>query len=130
MSRLLKFQSLVVLICVASILSFGCQSVVSNPPAGCENSKIYANKATIDLVLSVVVAGACALANTNPAYYRMAHESAQAAASLLRQQPISLSGLTDNLLINILSPLLGLIPVDQILSQCDRNYLADYLEMI
>jgi len=122
---------IVATICVLVMLVLiACTTVPTQRPVGCEDSYIYANKSTIDLVMSVAVMGVHALATTNPAYYRMAHESAQAAAALLRHQPISLSGLTNNLIVNILSPLLGLIPIDKVLSQCDRTYLSDFLLMI
>ena len=115
---------------VVLVVSLGCATIPINPPTGCEDSKIYAIKPTFDIVMSVAVTAVHVLASTNPVQYKLAHESAQAAAALFLKEPISLSGLTDNLILNIMSPLLGLIPVDQVLSECDRKELSKWFLMV
>ena len=77
--------------------------------------------------MQAAVIGVHVLALKEPGMYQMAHDAAQAAAALLKSQPVSLAALTDNSLVVLLTPLLGLIPMDEILSQCDRDYLAGYL---
>jgi hypothetical protein len=122
-------KKLIGIICIVILSGFiGCATVT--PPAGCENSYIFKNKPTFDIIMSVAITGVHVLASTNPAQYKLAHESAQAAAALLLKEPVSLSGLTDNLIINIMSPLLGLIPVDQVLSECDRKELSKWFLMV
>ena len=125
--RLIRLQ---LLCCFLLLMVTSCATIRTPIPVGCGQSYIYANKGVLDVVMSVVVQGVHALVIVNPTYYQRAHESAQVAAALLRQQPISLSKLTDSQIVNILSPLFGLIPIDAILDQCDRDYLADYLLMM
>jgi hypothetical protein len=121
----IKMKKLIILISMFAFI--GCATTTTKPPVGCEDSKIYANKQVIDTALTIAVTGIHAMAIVQPQYYTMAHEAAQKAAALLQSKPISLDGLIDNKLMDFFIPLLGLIPINSILSECDRTYLANNL---
>ncbi len=117
--------------CILSVfLAIGClttMAVQQPAPTGCEASLIYKNKVVIDTVLTVAIAAVHVAAAERPAWYGLVHAAAVEAAALLKKQPVTLMDITKNPYLNVLAPLLGLLPVDQVLSECDRLYLAAYL---
>jgi hypothetical protein len=125
----MKKNYAVMFVILAMVVVFGC-ATTGTPPADCPDSVIWKNKQVFDVTMSVAITGFHVLAATKPEIYKLAHESAQAAAALLRSQPVSLGVLTDNVIVNMLSPLLGLIPMDKILCSYDRIYIAGDLERI
>ena len=115
---------------LAVFLTVGCQTtgtVQQPPPAGCETSLIYKNKVVIDTVLTVAIMAVHVAAAERPAWYTLTSAAAKEAAALLKKQSVTLMEITQNPYLNVLTPLLGLLPMDQLLSECDRNYLAAML---
>lgn len=123
-------KRLLMVICCL-ILFIGCASVPVNAPTDCEKSVIYTkNKIYIDFGMSIAVTGVRSLSIAKPEYYALAHLAAIQAAALIRSKPVSLKDMMDNKLIDFYTPLLALIPMDHILCQADRDYIADHLLMI
>lgn len=122
-----KFLTILMMV---SFLLIGCTTVKTNSTVAEENCFIYNNQTVCNLVMWAIVAGSKVLAAERPDYYILVQKSAQVTASLLKSKPVSLKSLTDDKIINLLSPLLSMIPDDAVLCEWDRNYIADHLLMI
>jgi hypothetical protein len=124
---LVYFMAMVLLVTLGLVR---CSSTPTTPTAGCENSVLYKHKNVLDVALPAAVIGLHVMQAYQPQYYVLAHAAAQQAAALLASKPVSLQEMTNDKIIILLTPLLGLIPVDQILDKCDRDYLIAYLLMV
>jgi hypothetical protein len=121
-------KSIVILAC---LMVFGCVTTKVNNNVVPDGCKITVEmKKTTDIVLPIAVTGIKSMALVKPDYYALAHLAAIQMAALLRSQPVSLKDLTSNKLLDFYTPLLGLLPMDQVLCKEDREYLANYLLMI